>query len=316
MLKEINASNIRLSIVFLNYNRLKDTVRTLSVLNSLCGTREDIEIIAVDNGSSDGTAVFLNRHRDLIKIMLLPDNLGIGALNKAFEKASGDYIFVLDDDSHPLDGKTLDLLIEGFNKDKNTGVIACHIESENGVNDQKTWHLHPTGQEGESVAFVGCGFAVRRELFQKIGWFPGNFFLYQNEIDVAIKIARLGYHIKYEPRCRVVHRNSPTGRAHWRQVFYPTRNTIWLLRKYAPFPEVLYYIFSRVCFGFMRAVQSGEFRWYLSALFQGFREKIDKETLSPDLCRRFLVLWQQNSIFHHVKWGMKSLRDSNTLNHL
>ncbi len=302
-----DACSPRLSIVFLNYNRLSDTIFTLSVLKRLCYDKKDVEVIAVDNGSRDGTPDFLNQHLDWIKVVLITRNIGIEALNRGFEKAAGDYIFVLDDDSHPFDEITLNLLIDGFDCNRKTGIIACRIESEDGVPD-RTWHLPAADCLGESVAFVGCGFAIRRHLFEKIGWFPGTFFLYQNEIDVAIKVAKLGYHITYDPRCRVVHRTSATGRAHWRQVFYPTRNTIWLIRKYAPFPASLYYIFSRLCFGLARAVQSGEYKWYLMALAQGFKCDIERDCLSPYLCRRFLVLWHQNSLFHHLKWSLKSLK--------
>ncbi len=298
--------NPRLSIVVLNYNRLKDTMKTLTKLKSLKLEREQIEIIAIDNASVDGTAQFLLSQSHWIKTICLKDNLGIEGLNIGFEKTSGDYILVLDDDSHPLDKKTINIIIESLDNYEDAGVIACRIESTDG-SPARTWHLPKKDRFGESPAFVGCGFAIRRELFKEIGWFPGHFFLYQNEIDAAIKIVKAGYRIYYEPRCRIVHRNSPGGRASWRQVFYPTRNTVWLLRKYAPFPVSIYYITSRFCFGFFRAVQSGEYLWFLRAVRQSLYGTIKKEPLSPVLSRRFLMLWQQNSLFHHFTMFFKTM---------
>ena len=294
----------RLSIVVLNYNRQYDTAHTLAVLKQqICFDRNDIEIIAVDNGSEDGTADFLRTQQDWVKILLLDQNLGIEALNRGFEMASGEFIFVLDDDSHPADASIFDQIIDAFEQNQRIGIVACAIQNEEGCY-VKSWHLESPEASGESVAFVGCGFAIRRHLFKRIGWFPENYFLYQNEIDVSIKVARLGYGISYLPHCRVVHRNSPTGRAHWRQVFFPTRNTIWLIRAYAPFPLAIYYLFSRICFGFVRAVQSGEYGYYVRALRQGFETDVESMTLSSDMCRRFKVLWQQNSILHHLKWAL------------
>jgi GT2 family glycosyltransferase len=52
-------SPIKLSIVFLNFNKLTETQKTAIHLQALCANRNDIEIIAVDNGSEDGTAEFL-----------------------------------------------------------------------------------------------------------------------------------------------------------------------------------------------------------------------------------------------------------------
>ena len=293
----------RLSIVVLNYNRQQDTAHTLYVLRQIYFDRNDIEIIAVDNCSEDGTADFLQTQQDWVKVLLLDHNLGIEALNRGFEMTSGEFVFVLDDDSHPWDASVFDQIIDAFDKNQKTGIVACAVHNEAG-HLVKTWHLEPTENPGESVAFVGCGFAIRRELFKRIGWFPGSYFLYQNEIDVSIKVARLGYGISYLPHCRVVHRNSPAGRAHWRQVFFPTRNTIWLIRAYAPFPLAIYYLFSRICFGFVRAVESGEYGYYLKALQQGFGMHVESIALSSDMCRRFKVLWQQNSLLHQLKWSL------------
>ncbi|MBF0204889.1 MAG: glycosyltransferase family 2 protein [Desulfamplus sp.] len=299
--------NPKLSIVFLNYNRLEDTVKTVGHLKKLCYARKDIEIIGVDNDSRDDTPQFLTSQSDWILSLLLKENIGIEGLNRGFEIARGKYILVLDDDSHPLNINTIDFLIESFDRDENLGVIACRIESENGTPFQ-TWHIPDinTDKLCESLAFVGCGFAIRRELFQKIGWFSEKYFLYQNEIDAAIKIRKIGYKIYYDPRCTVVHRNSPAGRASWRQVFYPTRNTIWLLREYAPFPVSVYYIFSRLCFGGLRALQSGEYQWYLRAIKEAFQCRIKKTPLTGSLYKDFLTLWHQNSIVHHLKWTLRS----------
>lgn len=298
-------NHLRMSIVFLNYNRLHDTMKTVKQLKRLCYSRKDIEIIGIDNGSTDGTSNFLASQSDWIISLNLKANLGIEGLNRGFEIARGDYILVLDDDSHPLNINTIDLLINSFDRYENVGVIACKIEAEDGK-PFKTWHLPDCNSTAfcESIAFVGCGFAIRRKQFKKIGWFPGSYFLYQNEIDVAIKIKKMGYKICYDPQCTIIHRSSSVGRAHWRQVFYPTRNTIWLLRQYAPFPMSAYYIFSRLCFGCIRAVESGEYKWYLKALKEAFKYKVKKSPLNSALHRDFLMLWHQNSIFHHIKWSL------------
>lgn len=266
-------------------------------------------MIAVDNGSQDETALVLGRHSDWIRVLPLSENLGIEGLNLGFQRALGDVILVLDDDSHPLNKATLDHLIEDFDRDSRTGVVACRIESKKGC-AVNTWHLPEYPDDDrvvESPVFVGCGFAIRRDLFEKIGWFPGAFFLYQNEIDVAIQVVKSGYRIVYDPRCRVVHRCSSTGRAHWRQVFYPTRNTLWLMRRHTKGMQSVYSILSRICFGLVRALQSGEYRCFFLAVYQGLTRPIDKDPLSFSVRRRFMVLWLQNSLFHQMIHAMRSL---------
>lgn len=289
----------KLSIVFLNYNRLSETCYTLKYLKVLLKERDDVEIIAVDNGSSDGTREFLQTQTDWIQVVCLEKNLGIAGYNEGFRRAVGKYLLILDDDSHPVDHHTLDQMIYRLDTQRDIGVVACCIESPAGE-VISSWHLPKNHVPEKCTAFVGCGFAIRRALFEKIGWYPGEFFLYQNEIEVAIRVRCQNYSIFYDPSCRVVHRCSPQGRSHWRRVYYPTRNTIWVIRRYFPFPEAAYLIMSRLILGFIRALQSRELGWYYQAVKEAFQRPIERQILSVPLRKELKTFWQHNSIIHHT----------------
>ncbi|MDM8557522.1 glycosyltransferase family 2 protein [Candidatus Parabeggiatoa sp. HSG14] len=289
----------KLSIVFLNYNRLAETRYTLTHLSRLLEHRNDVEVIAVDNGSQDGTGKFLQTQTDWVHVIFLPNNTGIAGYNVGFQQAKGDYILVLDDDSHPVDNITLDRLIQCLDTNLDIGIVACRIESTEGK-PVYTWHLPKNDVPGDSIAFVGCGFAIRRHLFEKVGWYPAEFFLYQNEIEVAIRVMRLDYKIYYDPNCRVIHRQSPIGRTNWRQVYYPTRNTIWIIRRYFPYPSAAYLIISRLFFGFFRALQSLEFGWYYKAMVDALKTPIKPQILPPAQQKQLTTFWRQNSILHQL----------------
>jgi len=289
----------KLSIVFLNYNRLTETRYTLGQISYLLENRNDVEVIAIDNGSTDGTGEFLETQADWVNVISLSHNTGIAGYNVGFKQAKGDYLLVLDDDSHPVDNITLDRMIQCLDTCPEVGVVACSIESVTGEQIY-TWHLPKNNEPGTSMAFVGCGFAIRRNLFEKVGWYPADFFLYQNEIEVAIQIMCLQYKIYYDPRCRVVHRQSAVGRTNWRRVYYPTRNTIWLIRRYFPFPSAAYLIGSRLCLGFIRALQSLEFSWYYRAVSDALRTPIEPQILPLTLQKQLTSFWRQNSILHQL----------------
>jgi GT2 family glycosyltransferase len=293
-------TSIRLSIVFLNFNRLQETRRTVEHLRDLLQGRADIEVIAVDNASIDGTPAYLDSQSDWLHVLHMPFNTGIAGYNEGFKLAQGQYIMVLDDDSHPADSATLDTLIAHLDRRPQTGIVACRIESNSGAT-VTTWHLpnHPD-KEAHSPAFVGCGFAIRRDVFAQVGWYPAEFFLYQNEMEVAIRVRKLGYHIEYNPDCRVIHRESPRGRPNWRRVFYPTRNTIWLIRRYFPPHIAAYMIASRLCFGFVRAIQCREFNWYYKAVREAFSTPVDSDILPRELRQEMRVFLRQNSVWHHM----------------
>jgi GT2 family glycosyltransferase len=278
---------------------MAETHRTVIHLRSLLANRDDVEVIAVDNASTDGTRAYLRTQTHWMTVVEMDRNMGIAALNRGFKQAGGDYILVLDDDSHPRDEATLDLLIAVLDTRPEVGVVACRIESHTGQ-PTPTWHLPKTDVAGPSMAFVGCGFAIRRALFERIGWYPERFFLYQNEVEIAIRVMQQGYHIYYEPRCRVVHRESSVGRAGWRQVYFPTRNTIWIIRRYFPFPGAAYLIVSRLCMGFIRAVQFGEFKWYYRAVKDAFGELVESEALDQQVRKQLSTFWKQNSLWHQL----------------
>jgi GT2 family glycosyltransferase len=288
-----------LSIVFLNYNRISETRHTLEQLHKICSHRTDIEIIAVDNGSTDGTLEFLNTQTDWIKVISTGANLGIAGYNIGFEQSIGKYILVLDDDSYPADQKTLDNLITYLDQNPQMGVVACQIENPEGE-IVHTWHLPLEDQPQNSLAFIGCGFAIRRDLFKEVGWYPEDFFLYQNEIDVAIKVRRAGFQIFYAPTCRVVHRGKPSDRPNWRRIYYPTRNTIWLIRRYFPLSSSFYLIFSRLCIGLVRALQCQELGWYFKAVREAFQTPIPVQVLPKPLRRELNPFWRQNSLWHQL----------------
>jgi GT2 family glycosyltransferase len=295
-----NGQTPKLSIVFLNYNRVAETRYTLKKLRALTRWRDDIEIIAVDNASSDGTGQYLRSQGRWLRVVEMPTNTGIAGYNEGFKLARGDYILVLDDDSHPKDAASLQGLIDRLDANPELGAVACGVENNLGELVY-TWHLPENHQAGLSMAFIGCGFAIRRELFEQIGWYPAEFFLYQNEIEVAIQVRKHGYQIYYDPACRVIHRESPRGRPSWRRVYYPTRNTIWLIRRYFPFPIAAYMIASRLCIGLVRAAQTREFGWYSRAVLEALSRPVKADKLSRELRRELKAFWQQNSVWHHLR---------------
>jgi GT2 family glycosyltransferase len=288
----------RLSIIFLNYNKLAETRQTVEQLTRLCESKSEIEIIAVDNGSGDGTAEYL-KSKEEIKSILLEENIGIAGYNKGFQQASGQYFLVLDDDSSPQSMESVANMMKILDDRDDIGIIACHIESPDGT-AQSSWHLPKKECFGPSPFFIGCGFIIRSELFRSINWYPENFFLYQNEIDIAFKVRMKGFKIYYSPDCVVIHRGIPSQRPGWRRVYYPTRNTIWLIQHYYPQPQASYMIASRLVIGLVRALQFRQMVNYLKAVKDAFRQPHSKQNLSGEILKDSEEFWHQNSIFHYL----------------
>src|SRR4051812_40281666 len=91
---------MKASFVILNYNRKKELLTTISKIKEVIGHDPQFEIIAVDNNSADGTAAAVKEQFPDVVLIPRAVNNGIAGWNDGFEKARGEYMIVLDDDSH------------------------------------------------------------------------------------------------------------------------------------------------------------------------------------------------------------------------
>lgn len=86
------------SVLILNWNGLlflDDCLR--SVLRAAC---KHVEVILVDNGSTDGSLEYVETEFALVRVIALPDNLGYGrAYNAAAEQLHSQFLVFLNNDT-------------------------------------------------------------------------------------------------------------------------------------------------------------------------------------------------------------------------
>ncbi len=224
------SGSLRLSVVVLSWNRREELRRTLA-----CACPEACaagEVIVVDNGSRDGSAEMVRRCFPEVRLLALPENVGIQGLNVGLRAARGEVIVLLDDDSSPLPG-ALAQVAAAFRQDPALGIAACRIDGPPGW-WEATWPWDGAERRAEVPTFVGCGAGLRRAALARAGEFDGAFFLYQNELDLAVRVAGSGYTVRYFPEIRFVHAVSPSHRTSRRADYYGLRNLLWILWKYLP----------------------------------------------------------------------------------
>ncbi len=291
--------NTLISIVFLNYNRLHETRITVEKLLKCKGKLNEIEIIAVDNGSTDGTREYLCQvGNGDIKTLLLDRNYGIEGYNKGFEISKGDIIIVLDDDSH-VEIDTIKRVKELFTNNKNLAIVAFKIIDRDGKRFN-TWHIPSKDVYQESFAFVGCGFAIRKDIFKEIGFYPGKFFIYHNEIAVAIKVKLLGYKIIYDPLCVAVHRTGGNQRDPSRRIYYTLKNSLILIWMYYPFHIAVYMIISRIIISYSLALVYSRGHDAIKALLDFISNKPKRMPLQRQERVLLKPFFYRNSIFHRI----------------
>ena len=227
---------IVVSVVIVNWNRLYDVLRNVDRLKRLGGS--GWEVLVVDNGSTDGSASRLAPDAS-IRLIRLPSNLGPAqARNVGAAQARGRYILFLDSDAL-LGRRGASGLVRRMEADPGLGIIGCRIVNV-GTRKLDQWIYAESPRthqrlEFETYSFSAAGAMVRAEAFRRSGGFWGDLFIYNEEVDLSIRMIRSGYRVIYHPDAPVFHLGSPQGRlrpgAYW---YYQIRNWIWIFYRHYP----------------------------------------------------------------------------------
>ncbi len=125
LLKAIRSRMPRVSVIVLTYNNLELTKRCLASITAL-SHYPDLELIVVDNASSDGSPAWLTewgRSNPATYIILNDTNVGFAAGNNVgLAKATGDYLVLLNNDTHVTTSWIIDLL-RHFDRDPGLGLL-------------------------------------------------------------------------------------------------------------------------------------------------------------------------------------------------
>ena len=234
------AKKIDLSIIIVNYNT-KDFLKKCleSLYSSIAGSSLLVEIIIVDNGSTDGSLQFINslKEKDLnLKIIDNKSNLGFAkANNLAIKKSSGRYVLFLNPDTI-VQKETLKIMIEFMDKNPKVGASTCRVELTDGRLDQACHRGFPTvwnsfcyfsGLEkvfpkskifaGYSLTYLpldktheidaGCGafLIVRQPVGETIGWFDEDYFWYGEDLDFCYRLKQKGWQVMFVPTTKIIH---------------------------------------------------------------------------------------------------------------
>jgi len=212
------------TVNILSWNRKKDLRYILYELRKQ--TYSNIEIIVVDNASTDGSQEMVEKKFPEVKLINIPKNTGIEGWNWGFVNAKGKYIVVLDDDSYP-EKDAIEKMVDVFKSHPSVGVVAFKIiHPSTGYVFTNSWSPKVTG-------FCGCGAGIRAKVLTKSGYYSEDNFLYFIERDLAIRIWEAGYSTVYRDDIIVYHKQAQVSRCPSKlEMFYAFRNGLWFLFRY------------------------------------------------------------------------------------
>ncbi len=208
---------MRAAVYIPNFNGERWLPRTLE---SLRAQTRRLDVIVVDNGSSDASVAAARADFPEVTVLELGENLGFGpALNRAVAAHPADAITLLNSDVE-CEPEFCAALLDGLGDgvDMVAGVLLQErepglVDSAGVVADHTLMgfdHLH-----GEPVAALdgaadplgptGGAALYRREAWEAVGGFDERIFLYYEDLDLALRIAAGGGRCRLAPGARALH---------------------------------------------------------------------------------------------------------------
>lgn len=200
-------------------------------LQTLADQNEPLQIIVVDNGSTDGSIEMVRADFPDVELIESGGNIGFGrANNLAFERARGRYFLLLNSDAFPQAG-ALTTLRQWMDARPHVGAVGPQLLFPDGAL-QISWGDDP--QRGGIVweqTFLGAVRArllpsrvasdevgaravdqlpgacelVRSEAYRQIGGFDPHYWMYVEDVDFNITLRAAGWRIWFVPTARVTH---------------------------------------------------------------------------------------------------------------
>lgn len=208
---------MRATVFIPNFNGADWLPRTL---RSLRGQTRSVDVVVVDNGSSDGSPAMVQADFPEVALLELGENLGFGpALNRAVATFPADAIMLLNSDVEcepSFAEELIGALEEGV--DMVAGVLLQErepelIDSAGVVADQTLMGFDYLNGEPAAAAVsapgplgpTGGAALYRREAWEAVGGFDERIFLYYEDLDLALRIAALGGRCRLAPGARALH---------------------------------------------------------------------------------------------------------------
>ncbi len=217
---------ISISVIIVNYNAryfLKNCLD--SVLSS--DIIEQVEIIVVDNNSSDGSGEMLKKDFPQVKCMQNVENVGFSkANNKGVAVAKGDYVLILNPDT-VISETTLSDMVNFSEHQTDFGAAGVQFMDGSGkflpeskrnfpnlkvagaklLGFSKYYYANHIQKEAlaEVDILTGAFMFMKRSIYQEVGGFDEDFFMYGEDIDLSYRITKAGYKNHYVGSCKVLH---------------------------------------------------------------------------------------------------------------
>ncbi len=283
---------MKIAVVILNWNG-HDLLREF--LPDVLKYSQEAEVYVIDNASTDQSIDYIKNNLNSIKVISLEKNLGYaGGYNEGLRKIEADVVILLNNDVKVTEN-WLNPIRESFEMDTRISVVQPKI-----LDYKKPDHFEYAGAAGGFVDAYGypycrgrifstlerdegqydedteifwasgACFAVKLNVFKRLGGFDETYFAHQEEIDLCWRAFNSGYKIWYCHQSKVYHLGGATLQSlNPRKTLLNFRNSLYNIIKNVPEPNWFNIIFIRLLldgFASLRFLILGQFRHILAVI--------------------------------------------------
>jgi GT2 family glycosyltransferase len=219
-------SDLRASVVVLVWNGIEYLAICLDAV--LAQEYPDLEVIVVDNGSTDGSPELVAERFPQVKLIRNERNLGFSAgNNQGLRAATGDMLVLLNHDTEVHPG-WLAAMAHALDE-PSTGIVGCKLLYPDGTIQHAGAYLYgPRGASehigrhaaddgrfdefGDAEFVTAAAMAIRRPALEKTGLLDEGFApIYYEDVDWCYRARAAGYRVVYQPQAVVTHYESVTA---------------------------------------------------------------------------------------------------------
>jgi GT2 family glycosyltransferase len=241
----------KVSIILVLYNRAELTLACLQALHTI--NAPSIELIIINNASTDRTNELLNKLHGEVKIIRNTENIGfLLACNQAAQHCTGEYVLFLNNDAIPLPG-AINNALQVFQEETNVGAVGGKLILLDGSLQEAgsiVWQdgscygygrgSNPTASEfmfRRSVDYCSGAFLLmRRDVHTELNGFDTEYApAYYEDTDLCLRLHQRGLEVIYEPSVSVLHYEFASAETNEHALNLMRKNQITFAQKHAAY---------------------------------------------------------------------------------
>jgi glycosyltransferase involved in cell wall biosynthesis len=200
---------MKVSIIIPAYNSQFTIKKSVESAVNQSYSKNDLEVIVVDDGSSDGTLKMLEDFGERISVISQKNSGAVNAANTGFKKARGEYLIKLDSDDY-FEKNIIEEMVPILDTHQSIDFVYCDYYERSIDGEKKNIHI------GDNLFnTIAGGMMFRKNKFEEEGFYDENFRFAEYDLLLKTLGRWSGFYVKKPLFWYVRRRESVTGSKEW-----------------------------------------------------------------------------------------------------